>query len=131
VHFGERLGSERRRARRGVPDRVRAVAVVAASHAAAGHPWAAARDVRARARCRGRRRGPGGVSHERPRIRRRDGADCGGGRRRRRYREPYIEWWADALPARRLGALAAALLLVGFALQSVQCWTAILDVPVR
>ncbi|HLJ59386.1 MAG TPA: hypothetical protein VKZ50_06625 [bacterium] len=44
---------------------------------------------------------------------------------------PYIEWWADALPTRRLGVFGAVLLLLGFALQSVQYWAALLDVRIR
>ena len=40
---------------------------------------------------------------------------------------PYIEWWADALPAQRLGVFGLALLLAGFALQSLQYWAALLN----
>jgi hypothetical protein len=41
---------------------------------------------------------------------------------------PYIEYYADNLPERRLGALGIGLILCGFALQSVQYWLAIFDV---
>jgi hypothetical protein len=43
---------------------------------------------------------------------------------------PYIEYYADRLPERRLGAVGLGLLLCGFALQSVQYWLVIFDVPV-
>jgi hypothetical protein len=43
---------------------------------------------------------------------------------------PYIEYYADNLPERRLGAFGIALILCGFALQSVQYWAAVLDVKV-
>jgi len=43
---------------------------------------------------------------------------------------PYIEYYADRLPERRLGVFGIVLLLCGFALQSVQYWVAILDIPV-
>jgi hypothetical protein len=41
---------------------------------------------------------------------------------------PYIEYYADNLPERRLGAFGIGLILCGFALQSVQYWLALLDV---
>jgi hypothetical protein len=41
---------------------------------------------------------------------------------------PYIEYYADNLPERRLGALGIGLMLCGFALQSLQYWLALLDV---
>ena len=44
---------------------------------------------------------------------------------------PFVEWWADALPSRRLGALGAVLLLAGFALQSLQYWVVLLNLRVR
>lgn len=31
-----------------------------------------------------------------------------------------VEWWADNLPARRLGAYGAALVVIGSLLQSIQ-----------
>lgn len=43
---------------------------------------------------------------------------------------PYIEYYADHLPARRMGAFGIGLILCGFALQSVQYWLAVLDVKV-
>jgi len=41
---------------------------------------------------------------------------------------PYIEYYADNLPERRLGAFGIALILCGFALQSLQYWLVLLDV---
>lgn len=41
---------------------------------------------------------------------------------------PYIEFYADNLPERRLGVLGIALILIGFSLQSVQYWLSLLDV---
>jgi len=41
---------------------------------------------------------------------------------------PYIEYYADNLPERRLGAFGIGLILCGFALQSVQYWLALFDV---
>jgi hypothetical protein len=43
---------------------------------------------------------------------------------------PFIEYYADSLPERRLGAFGIWLVLCGFALQSFQYWLAILDVRV-
>lgn len=43
---------------------------------------------------------------------------------------PYIEYYADNLPQRRLGIFGIGIILCGFALQSVQYWLALLDVPV-
>jgi hypothetical protein len=43
---------------------------------------------------------------------------------------PFIEYFADHLPERRLGAFGIALILCGFALQSLQYWLALLDVHV-
>ena len=43
---------------------------------------------------------------------------------------PFIEYYADNLPERRLGVFGIWLVLCGFALQSFQYWVAILDVPV-
>jgi hypothetical protein len=42
---------------------------------------------------------------------------------------PYIEYYADHLPERRMGVLGIGLILCGFALQSVQYWLALFDVP--
>ncbi|HEY7402538.1 MAG TPA: hypothetical protein VIB39_03380 [Candidatus Angelobacter sp.] len=41
---------------------------------------------------------------------------------------PFIEYFADHLPERRLGAFGIALILCGFALQSLQYWLALFDV---
>jgi hypothetical protein len=43
---------------------------------------------------------------------------------------PYIEYYADNLPERRLGAFGIALIFCGFALQSLQYWLALFDVRV-
>lgn len=43
---------------------------------------------------------------------------------------PFIEWTADHLPARRMGVLGICLILIGFALQSVQYWAVLLNVSV-
>jgi hypothetical protein len=39
---------------------------------------------------------------------------------------PFIEWTADHVPERRMGVLGIGLILIGFALQSVQYWVALL-----
>jgi hypothetical protein len=44
---------------------------------------------------------------------------------------PVIEWSADHVPEKRMGVLGVGLILVGFALQSVQYWAALLDVSIR
>jgi len=44
---------------------------------------------------------------------------------------PFVEWWADHLPARRLGAFGTAILLLGLILQSVQYWVVLLNVVVQ
>jgi hypothetical protein len=41
---------------------------------------------------------------------------------------PFIEWMADHLPERRMGVFGVGLILMGFALQSVQYWVALLSV---
>ena len=41
---------------------------------------------------------------------------------------PYIEYYADNLPERRLGAFGIVLILCGFALQSFQYWLTLFDV---
>jgi hypothetical protein len=41
---------------------------------------------------------------------------------------PYIEYYADDLPERRLGAFGIGLILCGFALQSLQYWLTLFDV---
>jgi len=44
---------------------------------------------------------------------------------------PFVEWSADRVPERRMGVLGVGLILIGFTLQSVQYWLALLDVSVR
>ena len=41
---------------------------------------------------------------------------------------PFIEYYADNLPERRLGAFGIGLILCGFGLQSLQYWLALFDV---
>jgi hypothetical protein len=41
---------------------------------------------------------------------------------------PFIEYYADNLPERRLGAFGIALIVCGFTLQSVQYWLVLFDV---
>ena len=43
---------------------------------------------------------------------------------------PFIEYFADNLPERRLGVFGIFLVLCGFVLQSLQYWAVILDIPV-
>jgi hypothetical protein len=43
---------------------------------------------------------------------------------------PYIEYYADNLPERRLGAFGIGLIFCGFALQALQYWLVLFDVPV-
>jgi hypothetical protein len=43
---------------------------------------------------------------------------------------PYIEYFADNLPQRRLGVAGIWMVLCGFLLQSFQYWMAIFDIPV-
>jgi CDP-diglyceride synthetase len=43
---------------------------------------------------------------------------------------PYIEYYADNLPERRLGVFGIALILCGFGLQSLQYWLALFDVRI-
>jgi hypothetical protein len=44
---------------------------------------------------------------------------------------PFVEWTADRVPERRMGVFGIGLILIGFTLQSVQYWVALLDVVVR
>jgi MFS family permease len=44
---------------------------------------------------------------------------------------PFIEWWADRLPERRLGIFGATLVFAGFALRSLQYWAVLLNIPIR
>jgi CDP-diglyceride synthetase len=41
---------------------------------------------------------------------------------------PYIEYYADNLPERRLGVFGIGLILCGFTLQSLQYWLVLFDV---
>lgn len=41
---------------------------------------------------------------------------------------PFIEYYADSLPERRLGVFGIGLILCGFTLQSLQYWLALFDV---
>jgi hypothetical protein len=43
---------------------------------------------------------------------------------------PFIEWIADRVPAKRMGVFGVGLILIGFAMQSVQYWLALLDVRI-
>ena len=40
---------------------------------------------------------------------------------------PSVEWWADHLPAHRLGVFGTILLLLGFGFQSLQYWVTLLN----
>ena len=42
---------------------------------------------------------------------------------------PFIEYYADNLPQRRLGVFGIWLVFCGFLLQSVQYWVALMDIP--
>lgn len=42
---------------------------------------------------------------------------------------PFIEWKVDHLPQRRMGVFGVSLILIGFTLQSVQYWVALLGRP--
>ena len=44
---------------------------------------------------------------------------------------PYIEWEADRVPEKSMGVFGVGLILIGFSLQSVQYWLALLDVTIR
>jgi len=44
---------------------------------------------------------------------------------------PFIEWSADHVPEKRMGVFGVGMILIGFALQSVQYWLALLDVSIR
>jgi len=44
---------------------------------------------------------------------------------------PFVEYSADNLPERRMGAFGIGLIFIGFSLQSFQYWIVLLDVPVR
>ena len=42
-----------------------------------------------------------------------------------------VEWGADHVPEKRMGVFGLALILIGFALQSLQYWAVLLDVSIR
>jgi hypothetical protein len=44
---------------------------------------------------------------------------------------PFVEWIADHVPEKTMGVFGVGLIIVGFALQSVQYWLALLDVTIR
>jgi len=44
---------------------------------------------------------------------------------------PFVEWTADHLPEKRMGVFGVGLILIGFSLQSLQYWAALLDWTVR
>lgn len=44
---------------------------------------------------------------------------------------PFVEWTADHVPEKRMGVFGVGLILIGFALQSVQYWLTLLDIAVR
>jgi len=44
---------------------------------------------------------------------------------------PFVEWAADHVPERRMGVFGVGLILIGFSLQSIQYWVALLDVSLR
>ena len=44
---------------------------------------------------------------------------------------PIIEWTADRMPEKRMGVVGVGLILIGFALQSVQYWVTLFGVSVR
>jgi hypothetical protein len=44
---------------------------------------------------------------------------------------PSVEWGADHVPEKRMGVFGIGLIIIGFALQSVQYWLVLLDVNIR
>jgi hypothetical protein len=44
---------------------------------------------------------------------------------------PFVEYFADDLPARLMGAFGIGLIFIGFTLQSFQYWLVVLDVPLK
>lgn len=44
---------------------------------------------------------------------------------------PLVEWTAEHMPAKRMGVIGVGLIVIGFALQSVQYWVTLTDVSVR
>ena len=43
---------------------------------------------------------------------------------------PFIEWTAENMPAKRMGVIGVVLILIGFALQSVQYWVTLLGLSI-
>ena len=43
---------------------------------------------------------------------------------------PFVEWISDHVPERRMGVFGVGLILIGFALQSVQYWLELIDVKI-
>jgi hypothetical protein len=43
---------------------------------------------------------------------------------------PFVEWIADHVPERRMGVFGVGLILIGFALQSIQYWLELIDVKI-
>jgi len=44
---------------------------------------------------------------------------------------PFVEYFADHLPERLMGAFGIGLIFIGFSLQSFQYWLVVLDVPMK
>ena len=44
---------------------------------------------------------------------------------------PFVEWFADHVPEKRMAVSGVGLILIGFTLQSIQYWLALLDVAIR
>jgi cbb3-type cytochrome oxidase subunit 1 len=44
---------------------------------------------------------------------------------------PFIERGADHVPAKRMGVVGIVMILIGFALQSVQYWVTLMGVQIR
>jgi hypothetical protein len=44
---------------------------------------------------------------------------------------PFIQWKAEALPARRLGSVGIVMALIGYLVSSTQYWVTLLDLPVH
>lgn len=47
------------------------------------------------------------------------------------YFLPLIEWRADHMPVRRMGVIGVTMIVLGFAVQSVQYWVTLLGISVR
>jgi hypothetical protein len=44
---------------------------------------------------------------------------------------PYVEWWAEHLPEKRMGVYGVILILLGFAVGSLTYWVQLFDIPVH